>query len=49
VNLENKNVLVVGSGISGIASALELANAGVDVYLIEKEAVVGGHSRLFLL
>jgi len=45
--LENKNVLVVGSGISGVASALELANAGVSVYLIDKEAVVGGHSASF--
>jgi heterodisulfide reductase subunit A2 len=45
--LENKNVLVIGAGISGVASALELANAGVNVYLIEKEAVVGGHSASF--
>jgi len=45
--LENKNVLVVGSGISGVASALELANAGVSVYLVEKEAVIGGHSASF--
>jgi heterodisulfide reductase subunit A len=45
--LGNKNVLVVGSGISGVASALELANAGVSVYLIEREAVVGGHSASF--
>jgi len=45
--LENKNVLVVGSGISGVASALELANAGASVYLVEKEAVVGGHSASF--
>jgi len=45
--LESKNVLVVGSGISGVASALELANAGVSVYLIEKEAVIGGHSASF--
>ena len=45
--MENKNVLVVGSGISGVASALELANAGVSVYLVEKEAVVGGHSASF--
>jgi heterodisulfide reductase subunit A2 len=45
--LENKNVLVVGAGISGVASALELANAGVSVYLIEKEAVVGGYSASF--
>jgi heterodisulfide reductase subunit A len=45
--LENKNVLVVGSGISGVASALELANAGISVYLVEKEAVVGGLSASF--
>ena len=45
--MESKNVLVVGSGISGVASALELANAGVSVYLIEKEAVIGGHSASF--
>jgi heterodisulfide reductase subunit A len=45
--LETKNVLVVGSGISGVASALELANAGISVYLLEREAVVGGHSASF--
>ena len=45
--MESKNVLVVGSGISGVASALELADAGVNVYLIEKEAVIGGHSASF--
>lgn len=45
--MENKNVLVIGAGISGVASALELANAGVNVYLIEKEAAVGGHSASF--
>jgi len=47
MDLETKNVLVIGSGISGVASALELANAGVNVYLIEKEALVGGHSASF--
>ena len=45
--MENKNVLVVGSGISGVASALELANAGIGVYLVDREAVVGGHSASF--
>lgn len=45
--MENKNVLVIGAGISGVASALELANAGVNVYLIERGAVVGGHSASF--
>ena len=47
MSLESKNVLIVGSGISGVASALELANEGVSVYLLEKEAVVGGHSASF--
>jgi heterodisulfide reductase subunit A len=45
--LENRNVLVVGSGISGVAAALELASAGISVYLIEREVVVGGHSASF--
>lgn len=45
--MESKNVLIVGSGISGVASALELANEGVSVYLLEKEAVIGGHSASF--
>lgn len=45
--METKNVLVVGSGISGVASALELANAGIGVYLLEREAAVGGHSASF--
>jgi len=47
VNVKSHDVLVVGAGISGIASALELANSGVNVYLLEKEAVVGGHSASF--
>ena len=45
--MENNNVLVVGSGIAGIASALELANSGISVYLLEKEALIGGHSASF--
>ena len=45
--MESKHVLVIGAGISGVASALELANAGVSVYLIEKGAVVGGYSASF--
>ena len=47
MDLENKCVLVIGSGISGIASALELGNAGLHVYLLEKEAAVGGHAASF--
>jgi heterodisulfide reductase subunit A len=39
----NPNTLVVGGGISGISSALELANAGHHVYLVEREPSIGGH------
>ena len=45
--MESNSVLVVGSGISGVASALELANTGISIYLLEKEAVIGGHSASF--
>ena len=40
----NKSAVVIGGGISGIASALELANSGVRVYLIEQEAAIGGQA-----
>ena len=39
----NPNTLVVGGGISGITSALELADAGYHVYLVEREPSIGGH------
>ena len=45
--MENNHVLVIGAGISGIASALELANGGLSVYLIEREATVGGYAASF--
>ncbi len=37
------DTLVVGGGISGISAALELANAGYHVYLIERTPSIGGH------
>lgn len=37
-----KPVLVVGGGIAGITAAVELAEAGVDVVLIEKSPSLGG-------
>jgi heterodisulfide reductase subunit A len=49
LNVENEmarknfiDVLVVGGGISGIQSALDLANAGFKVYLIDKSPAIGG-------
>ncbi len=35
--------LVVGGGIAGIQAALDIANAGHDVVLVEKSPSVGGH------
>ncbi|MBC7218200.1 MAG: FAD-dependent oxidoreductase, partial [Candidatus Caldatribacterium sp.] len=36
------SVLVVGGGIGGIQAALDLAEAGFQVYLVEKSASIGG-------
>jgi heterodisulfide reductase subunit A len=38
-----ERVLIVGGGISGIQAALDLADSGYKVYLIEKEPFIGGH------
>ena len=38
-----KRVLVIGGGIAGIQSSLDLADAGFQVYLVEKEPSIGGH------
>ena len=35
--------LVVGGGIAGIEAALRLADAGKQVYLVERETSIGGH------
>ncbi|MCI5211912.1 MAG: CoB--CoM heterodisulfide reductase iron-sulfur subunit A family protein, partial [Candidatus Electrothrix sp. ATG2] len=37
------DTLVVGGGIAGIQAALEIANAGKKVWLVEREASIGGH------
>jgi heterodisulfide reductase subunit A len=39
----NPNTLVVGAGIAGIQAALEIANSGHKVYLVEREPSIGGH------
>ena len=35
-------VMVVGSGIAGMQSALDLADSGYYVYLVEKDSAIGG-------
>jgi heterodisulfide reductase subunit A len=39
--------LVVGGGIAGIQAALELADAGHPVYMVEREPSIGGHMSQF--
>lgn len=39
----NPATLIVGGGIAGITAALELAEAGNQVYLVEREGTIGGH------
>ena len=39
---EVKSLLVIGAGIAGITAALEAAEAGAEVTLVEREAAVGG-------
>lgn len=43
----NKNTMIVGGGIAGIQAALEIANAGYHVYLVEKEPTIGGRMGQF--
>ncbi|GAA0139424.1 hypothetical protein LIER_00969 [Lithospermum erythrorhizon] len=38
-------VAVIGAGITGLVSAYELAKAGVDVVVYEKEDYLGGHAK----
>ena len=37
-----KAALIVGAGIAGMNAALDLANQGIKVYLVEKEPTIGG-------
>ena len=43
----NPATLVVGGGIAGLQTALELADAGHHVYLVEREPSIGGHMAQF--
>lgn len=41
----NQEVLIIGGGISGVYAALNLAEQGFEVHLIEKEERLGGNAR----
>jgi heterodisulfide reductase subunit A len=36
------SVMVVGGGVAGMQSALDIANSGFYVYLVEKSPAIGG-------
>jgi quinone-modifying oxidoreductase subunit QmoA len=39
---ETKSLLVIGAGIAGISAALEAAEAGAEVVVVEREPYIGG-------
>lgn len=43
----NRTTLVVGAGIAGIQAALEIADGGNKVHLVERTATIGGHMAMF--
>jgi len=43
----NPKAMVVGGGIAGITAAVKIANAGYQVYMVEKNEVIGGKMAQF--
>lgn len=41
------DTLVIGGGVGGIQAALEIADAGKTVFLVEKSGTIGGHMAMF--
>ena len=46
-NPVNQATLIIGGGIAGIQAALEIADAGKRVYLVEQTGTIGGHMAMF--
>ncbi len=40
----NKDVVIIGGGVGGISSAVELAQLGIECLILEKTAALGGHA-----
>ena len=40
-----RRALVIGGGIAGIQAALDIANGGSEVVLVERDTAIGGHAR----
>jgi len=39
--------LIIGGGVAGIQAALEIADAGKQVHLVERTGTIGGHMAMF--
>ena len=46
-NVVNPATLVIGGGVAGIQAALEIADAGYQVHLVERTGTIGGHMAMF--
>jgi heterodisulfide reductase subunit A len=42
-NINQPAALIIGAGIAGMQAALDIADAGYKVYLVEREPSIGGH------
>lgn len=42
--MTDRHVLIIGGGVGGLTAALSLAQLGVEVAVVEKEAALGGHA-----
>jgi len=42
----SRDALVIGGGVAGISAALDLANSGLRVYLVERRPTIGGYMAL---
>jgi phytoene desaturase len=47
MNSSNRKIGIIGSGIAGMAAAIELAHAGYHVEIFEKNESPGGRGRSF--
>jgi phytoene desaturase len=45
--MNEKNIIVIGSGFSGLSAATSLANQGYNVTVLEKNSTPGGRARSF--